>query len=398
MSRQILYLTPGVFDKGGISRYCRYQLRAIRESLGKDSVTVLSLLPPDERGFETPVAVDFASFGANRRGKLAFAAASVVAAVSDRPHIVWCAHVHLAPLAEMVARATRARTVLNVYGIEVWTNVTRLRAAAIRRADRLVSDCHATLDHVLTTGLHDRAGTDVHWDCVDLVQFYPADSSNVLERLGVPATSARPFTVLTLARLSRDDTYKGVDRLIDAVARVPRTLGVRLIIGGGGDQIPALRERARAHGIGDHVHFLGYVTEADLPNVYRACDTFSLITNKGVGVGEGIPLTPLEAAACGKPILVGNQDGSRESTEDGVSGFVLDPFDLDAIADRIARLATDVGLRERLGHEARARIEREHSFERFRERVDGVLRSLALLPDVPRPPYGRALLAPYPSG
>ena len=54
------------------------------------------------------------------------------------------------------------------------------------------------------------------------------------------------------------------------------------------------------------------VHEDDLPKFYRASRIFTLVSDRGKGRGEGIPLTPLEAMACGSPIIVGNQDGSQE--------------------------------------------------------------------------------------
>ena len=75
------------------------------------------------------------------------------------------------------------------------------------------------------------------------------------------------------------------------------------------------------------VIFTGSIHENDLPDIYRAAHLFSLVSDKGHMRGEGIPLTPLEAMATGIPVLVGNQDGSQEAVENGVNGYVLDPFD-----------------------------------------------------------------------
>lgn len=374
MSRA-LYLSPGVFDKGGISRYGRYQVRALREILGSDAVSVLSLLPPDERSFEEPFAVDFASFGPNPLGKALFASASIAKAIAERPELVVSAHVGLAPLALGIARAARAPLLLDVYGMEVWTNLGRARAAALRMADWVVSDCHNTRDYIVEKGLRAPDRMVVHWDCVDLERFSPGDPGDVLARYGVSA-APDSMTVLTLGRLSPLAAYKGYDRLIDVIARVsPR---VRLVIAGDGPLRPELEARAAARGVEGRVLFTGSIREGDLPSIYRACDVFSLITHAGPGAGEGIPLTPLEAAACGKPILVGDQDGSREAAEDGVSGFVLPPFDLDAIADRVQRLAESADLRARMGAAARARIEREHAYPRFRERTRALLGDMGL--------------------
>lgn len=375
--KKVLYLAPGVFDKGGISRYCRYQIRALRETLGDDALTVLSLAPPDANSFEDPFAVNFASFGPSRAGKTLFTAAAALSAATDRPRAVWCAHVGIAPLAVALARATGALSVLNVYGVEVWTDLHRTRAAALRRSDWVVSDCHNTRAYILDHALRGPERMVVHWDCVDLTRFTPGDPGDVLARYGVPA-AAGATTVLTLGRLSPAAAYKGYDRLIDVLPLIPDSDRVRLVIAGDGPLRPDLELRAAKLGVADRVFFTGSIREEDLPAIYRAADVFSLVTHAGPGAGEGIPLTPLEAAACGKPIVVGDQDGSREAAEDGVSGYVLSPFDPEGLSDRIVRLTRDPALRARLGEAARARIEREHAYGRFRERVKGLVADIGL--------------------
>jgi phosphatidyl-myo-inositol dimannoside synthase len=377
---RVLYLSPGVFDKGGISRYSRFQVRALRELLAPSEVKVLSLLPPDAFGFEQAFPVDFASLGPTLPGKALFAAAAALAAAGEGPRVVWSGHVGIGPLGLALARAAGATSVLNIYGVEVWTRLRRLSALALRRTDHVVSDCHNTARYAFEHDLRSPRRTHVHWDCVDIARFAPVPEASerraeVLARYGVPPAEGR-FTVLTLGRMAEDTSYKGYDRLIDVFARIPEQAPIRLIVGGDGETRAALEARAR--GQAGRVIFTGRVHEEDLPAFYRAADAFSLITDFGPGRGEGLPLTPIEAAACGKPILVGNQDGSREAAEDGVSGFVLDPFDLDAIAERLIRLARDPDLCARMGAAARARIEREHSFERFRGRVAELLGEMGL--------------------
>jgi phosphatidyl-myo-inositol dimannoside synthase len=382
MSR-ILYLSPGVFDKGGISRYSRFQVRALRELVGEGNVSVLSLLPPDPFGFERSFPVDFASLGTSLPGKALFSAAAASEALRSRPRVVWSGHLGLGPLGLPLAHAAGATSVTNIYGFEVWTNLRRLPAAALRRADYVVSDCHNTARYAVDHDIRAAARTVVHWDCVDVERFNPdiprAAQRAVLARYGLPPAD-EGFTVLTLGRMAQDTLHKGYDRLIDAFARLPRSIPARLVLAGDGVRRPMLEARARAAGLEGRASFIGRIHDDDLPALYASADAFSLITDMGPGRGEGIPLTPLEAAACGKPILVGNQDGSREAAEDGLSGFVLDPFDIDAIADRLARLAGDPELRERMGKASRARIAREHSYERFRARTADLLREIGLSP------------------
>ena len=380
--KSFVYLTPGVFDKGGISRYCRFQIRALRDLFGQGAVSVLSLEPPRATGFEDAFPVDFASLGSPLEGRALFAAAAAAAALRERPRVVWSAHLHLSVISHPLARALGAASVLNVYGTEVWSDVTRVRAATLGRADYVVSDCHNTRTYLAERGLRAAERTVVHWDCVDLERFSPGDPGDVLRRYGVPSPppgGAPPMTVLTLGRMTPDTLYKGYDRLIEIFARIPASAPIRLVLAGDGSRRAELEARAHALGLTGRVHFTRSVAERDLPALYRACDVFSLVTHGGYAGGEGIPLTPLEAAACGKPILVGDQDGSHEAVEDSVTGFVVHSFDLDAQRARVLELAGDPSLRKRMGAAARARIEREHGYERFRGRVEELCTEMGLL-------------------
>jgi len=134
-----------------------------------------------------------------------------------------------------------------------------------------------------------------------------------------------------------------------------------------------LKRRAAAAGIAERVTFTGSIAEDHLADVYRASHVFSLVSHRALGSGEGIPLTPLEAAACGKPILVGNQDGSAEAVVEGSNGFILDPFDLQTHGERLLQLANDARLRQVMGDAARQRILEFHDYRIFRDRLAAML-------------------------
>jgi phosphatidylinositol alpha-1,6-mannosyltransferase len=181
--------------------------------------------------------------------------------------------------------------------------------------------------------------------------------------------------------MSRGADHKGYRRLLEVFGRAARHLpDARLAFAGQGELVAELRDRATALGLADRVVFTGPIHEDHLPDVFRACDVFSLVSDRGPGRGEGIPLTPLEAASCGKPILVGNQDGSTEAADDGVEGFVLDPFDLETHAARIRMLVEDPEARRRMGEAARQRMLRHHDFKVFREHQGDYLAGLGLAP------------------
>lgn len=376
---RILYLTPGVFDKGGICRYNRFQIAALRELLGTDRVSVISLLGPSgsQHDLETPFDVDWHGSRADLTftDKMAFVSAAWRFNSGHRADLIWCAHLHYSVLAWLLARAKGTKYLVQVYGREVWTSRYHRPDLGwgISHSNYIISDCHFTAQYV-ADNYRVKNSAEVMWDCVETSRFSPGKPSpEVLTRYGLPDPSLG-FNILTLGRLSQDAAYKGYERLLEVFCRLPDH--AHLIYGGGGSLISYLQKRAHELGVADRVIFTGFIRENDLPDVYRSASVFCLIGDRGPGRGEGIPLTPLEAASCGVPILVGNQDGSREAVEQGINGYALDPFDLDEITRQLQRLATDDAYRAKLGQGARARVEKEHAYPVFRSHVESFLQKI----------------------
>ncbi len=110
------------------------------------------------------------------------------------------------------------------------------------------------------------------------------------------------------------------------------------------------------------------VHEEDMSKFYSAATIFSLVSDRGVGRGEGIPLTPLEAMACGTPIIAGNHDGSQEAIIDERNGSCIDPFDFDKHKAVMVDLLENDLLRQSKG-KAAMEIAHEHfSYRGFKEK------------------------------
>jgi len=363
---KIFYLTPGCFDKGGISRYSRYQISALRTLVGKENVFVFSVLGPSDEDFEDAFEVTYFAGGTSKLRQLGFSTKLYSAAIMNRPDIIISAHVNLSGLAKVLAKLTGAKSVLNVYGAEAWSAMRSDAEWGLRSSDYVISDCHFTASYLEEKGFRPNGSVAVVWDCVDLERFYPAcPAQATLSKYNIPDPT-KGLNILTLGRMSSDTAYKGYERLLEVFSSIARDLPkANLIYAGRGQMVEHLRAQAKALGLGKRVVFTGMVHEDDLADIYRSAHVFSLVTNRGEGNGEGIPLTPLEAAACGVPLIVGNHDGSQEAVIDGVDGFIVDPFALEEHAKAILTLATDDELRTRMGHAARNRAELEFAFPKF---------------------------------
>ncbi|HMP31667.1 MAG TPA: glycosyltransferase, partial [Saprospiraceae bacterium] len=137
---------------------------------------------------------------------------------------------------------------------------------------------------------------------------------------------------------------------------------------GKGDLVDELKEKVIANGVGNRVFFTGMIHEEDMAAIYSYADIFSLISEVGDGMGEGIPLTPLEAMACGTPIIVGNQDGSREAIFSSLNGYIVDPFDLDSHVKIFMDLLSNSILLEEKSKNAQKIASDKFSFESFLEK------------------------------
>lgn len=164
-------------------------------------------------------------------------------------------------------------------------------------------------------------------------------------RTPAPAGQLR---ALIVARLIR---RKGVDAAIEAVARARREVpGITLDVLGGGTEEPLLRELAsRVHPSG--IRFHGFVDQPDLPAHFRDADVLLFPSRR-----DQFGIVVLEGAAAALPIIGSPRAGATtELVEHGVSGFVVDPDNVDGMAARLVQLARDPALRAQLGAAAQAK-------------------------------------------
>ena len=164
--------------------------------------------------------------------------------------------------------------------------------------------------------------------------------------------------------------YKGFDVLIRAM----REVDADLWIGGRGPLTQSLQEAARDAGVSGQVRFLGFIPDAELVAYYDACDVFCL---PSTGLGEQFGLVQLEAMQCAKPVVATRLGtGVEYVTQDGTTGLLVEPDNEQALAQALARLLADVGLRARLGAAGRRRVADEFSVQQMVDRTAALYRQL----------------------
>ncbi|NWF81199.1 MAG: glycosyltransferase family 4 protein [Chloroflexi bacterium] len=236
---------------------------------------------------------------------------------------------------DFVLPPTRARTLLTIHDLTFLVRpecaeaglrryLSRAVPRALRRADMVLVDSQATADDLArllgVTGPRVRLlypGVDARFRPLPAAELAPVQA-----RLGLPAAF-----VLFVGTL---EPRKNLPRLVQAFARLAHPGLTLLIAGRRGwlyEETFALVEQLALQ---DRVRFLDFVADQDLPALYNLAQAFVYPS-----LYEGFGLPVLEALACGVPVVTAASSSLLEVA--GTAAILVDPYDVGAIADGIAR-------------------------------------------------------------
>lgn len=196
------------------------------------------------------------------------------------------------------------------------------------------------------------------WNAVDLSRFSPRGSVLDLDALsGLPPAEEGVVRVGLVATFAR---WKGHVTFLRALAMLPPSLPVRGYVVGGpvyetaGSQVSLteLRDEAAALGLCSRVGFTGFV-----PDAAPAIRALDIVVHASTDP-EPFGLVIAEAMACGKAVIASQSGGAAELVTSGGNALAHLPGDARALARGIEELATDSGLRQRVGEAGRATAER----------------------------------------
>ena len=234
----------------------------------------------------------------------------------------------------------------------------------VRRAHHIVATCTDEAFELMRLGA-DRERLTVVPCGVDLSRFRPDG----------PVAERRPGLrrVLCVGRLVE---RKGVGNVITALASVP---GAELVIAGGPDgseldgdpQAQRLRALAEHEGVADRVVLLGRVSRADLPALMRSADAVVCVPWY-----EPFGIVPLEAMACGVPVVASAVGGMIDSVVDGVTGLHVPPRDPDRLAAVLGPLLASDERAAQLGSAGVRRARQLFDWERVAAATHDVYREL----------------------
>jgi glycosyltransferase involved in cell wall biosynthesis len=253
--------------------------------------------------------------------------------------------------------------VLSVWGSDVYSfpHISFLHKAILqfnlRKADKILSTSHVMAGE---TSLYTPKKIEVTPFGINLKQFFPQAVENVFEKdcivIGTVKTLEPKYGIEYLIR-----AFKCV---VDKYAKLP----LRLLIVGGGSLLTDLTNLVKSLQIEEKTIFTGKIPFND---VAKYQNMLSISVSVSVSDSESFGVAVLEAQACGKPVVVSDVGGLPEVVNDGITGIIVPPADVDATANAIEKLVVNRNLRERMGGAGRERVKKHFNWnENVKQMMD----------------------------
>ena len=223
-------------------------------------------------------------------------------------------------------------------------------------ADRIVATCHDEVLELSRLGISRRQASIVPCG-VDVQQFVVADTG-----AGRPRRTPGRYEH-QLVSVGRLVPRKGFDVIIDAMRRIP---GAELVIAGGQEseggadpERDRLLQLAHRYRLARRVRLIGQVPHLEMPGLLQSADVVVCAPWY-----EPFGIVPLEAMACGVPVVASAVGGLQDTVADSVTGLLVPPRDPVALAAAVTSLLDDPGRRAAYGRAGRERVERRYSWSR----------------------------------
>lgn len=348
--------TPAITQGAGIGRYTRNLITALARLDTDDRFTLISFeRPVPDRDFPKAPNVHPRVFNfTNRYMTILWQRLRLPIPVELFTGLVDVYHgpdFVLPPVA-------RARSVVTIYDLAFLTNpecampslaeyLSAVVPRAARASDRIIAISQATANDLTERLAIPPEKIAIAYPGLD-PRFTPDRDEAAIEALRAKYGIQRPC----ILAVSTIEPRKNYERLIAAFAQAmhepdgPRML---VIAGRKGWLYDGVFETVDTLKLGEHVKFLDYVSDAELPLLYKAADVLAM---PSISEGFGIPVT--EAMASGTPVVCSTGGSLPEIAGD--AALTVDPYDVEGLAAALLRLTRDTSLRETLAARGLERI------------------------------------------
>lgn len=307
---------------GGIEKFNRAFLKALSE-LENDKIIIARCLSAFDTNGDTNYfeAKNYKGYKAN---KICFVFSALK--VASKNDIIILGHINLALVGWIIKKIFPSKQiVLITHGIEVWKKLKGFKNYIIHNADKILAVSNFTKNSIADIHKVDPGKIIVFHNTIDPFFVFPKvfkKPKYLLKRYNLKATDP---VVLSLARLSSTEKFKGYDKVINSIKILRHSyLGLKYILAGKSDKPEKVRleKLIDTNKIQNDVLLTGFIKHEEVADHYLLADVFIMPSRK-----EGFGIVFIEAMACGLQVIAGNKDGSTDALQNGKLGLLIDPED-----------------------------------------------------------------------
>jgi len=245
----------------------------------------------------------------------------------------------------------------------------------LRHANLLLANSKFTRTLLVERGIPEKK-IEILYPGVDINYFSPAKGKEDIETTKEAYCNFDTPLIVNAARLVPKKNHIRIIKTISSIVKKGRQ--VKCVIAGDGSERGKLEKLTEFLGISNEVVLAGNLGRKNVLNLFRSADVVALPSTliREDGHHESFGIVAMEAAACGKPVIVGSLGGQPETVIHGETGFVINGDDVHAIEEAIETLIEDKHLAKKLGKAGRSRAVAEFSWERIAEKAEIILEAL----------------------
>jgi glycosyltransferase involved in cell wall biosynthesis len=328
---RVLCLPTDCFGgRGGIALHCRHLLAALAADRRVEKLRAIPRVLP-EHDCTIPPGIEYPCDRPETR-------AGYIRTVlrhglfAPKWHVVVTEHIHLLPLAALIAGLHRSRLCLVVHGFEAWQRPAKYPylfiKPALARLDTVIAVSRVTRDRFVQWSGVERSRVRVIANAIEPGMLAPGPRPRHLgQRYGI---GDEPV-IITVGRLAAAERAKGFDQVIRVMpALLESKPDLKYLVVGEGDDRERLERLCDELGLAASVIFAGHIDDSEKPDHYRLGDAFIMPSRL-----EGFGYVFLEAMACGLPVVGSRLDGGSEPLMDGRLGRLVDPDDPEELTGAI---------------------------------------------------------------
>lgn len=338
MTLRICCVAPNIFGfTGGIQAYTWNFLTALKTLLPKANYTALLKYDRDRDITYRLVGaqeINFVCFGCWPRQIQTLAMTAMLLWLAFRHPDTWfvATHANYAKALYIAKQLFGIKYWVIAHGIEVWQIRDRSLIQALQAADKIIAVSYYTRDRLMQEQSLPAQQVAVLPNTFHTNRFsIRPKPAHLLAKFNL---STHQKIILTVCRLGKSGVYKGYEQIIQSLPLIRQQMpDIHYVLVGKGDDSLRIKQLIRSLNLEKHVTLAGFIPDVALSDYYNLCDVFAMPS-----MGEGFGIVYLEALACGKPVLAGNQDGAVDPLLNGQLGCLVNPCNHKEIASALIQI------------------------------------------------------------